>query len=106
LRNFKQIIATLLLTLWCGVQLVDALHHMHEEHEDLCTNATEHFCEPHAEIDVCGLCTVVHASITPSPVSESYKPLYPIQSIFPHFESIVVSFYKEKPDARGPPHMV
>lgn len=51
-----------MLLLWSSVQAVDVWHHIHEIHEAECTAEVDHYCAPHAEVELCGLCSVIHGN--------------------------------------------
>ena len=106
MQKYKAYISCLLLTLWCSVQVFDSLHHIHEAHEELCSNATEHFCEPHAEVDICSLCLLVHNAVTKT-CDTNIKHIYGT----PHTQSVLrLTFgyqqYETTPGVRGPPILV
>jgi hypothetical protein len=62
MNSMRRWTSLLLLVIWTGIQMADLYHHAHEEAEVHCEVDGDHFCETHLELELCGLCTVVHGN--------------------------------------------
>jgi hypothetical protein len=106
MKILKSWTSILTLVLWCSVQLIDVCHHVFEEHEQICEIGEEHFCEPHCELEICDLCTVVHgASITSSYYVSSKVVLNPNRHKS-FYKSVDNRLFQPVGNPRGPPIVV
>lgn len=97
-------ISLCLLLLWSLAQGIDAWHHMHEEHEEeVCEVDSAHYCAPHFEAELCGLCTVVHGNTLQYCACYNLNILELSVSNESEFNSSFFSSYVTTVLSRGPP---
>ena len=105
-KKTTSFISFCLLTLWLSVQCIDAWHHIHEIHESDCTAETSHYCEPHAELELCDLCTIVHGAT--DQINAFEEPILYVTSVEIRVvkTSPALSNWSSTIVSRGPPRLV